>query len=90
MKKKIETSKLILIISYVIAIVLTSIVVIGTFMNYEVSNITTITALAYAELSASNIFYFKKAGRENVIKIYNNLPEEVKEQIDINQMLYQQ
>lgn len=88
--KKIETSKLILIISYVIAIVLTSIVVIGTFMNYEVSNITTITALAYAELSASNIFYFKKAGRENVIKIYNNLPEEVKEQIDINQMLYQQ
>lgn len=88
--KKIETSKLILIISYVIAIVLTSIVVVGTFMNYEVSNITTITALAYAELSASNIFYFKKAGRENVIKIYNNLPEEVKEQIDINQMLYQQ
>lgn len=87
--KKIETSKLILIISYVIAIVLTSIVVIGTFMNYEVSNITTITALAYAELSASNIFYFKKAGRENVIKIYNNLPQEVKEQIDINQMLYQ-
>jgi len=87
--KKIETSKLILIVSYVIAIVLTSIVVVGTFMNFEVSNITTITALAYAELSASNIFYFKKAGRENVIKIYNNLPQEVKEQIDINQMLYQ-
>lgn len=87
--KKIETSKLILIVSYIIAIVLTSIVVVGTFMNFEVSNVTTITALAYAELSASNIFYFKKAGRENVIKIYNNLPQEVKEQIDINQMLYQ-
>jgi len=87
--KKIETSKLILIVSYVIAIILTSIVVVGTFMNFDVSNITTITALAYAELSASNIFYYKKAGRENVIKIYNSLPQEVKEQIDINQMLYQ-
>lgn len=89
MKKKIETSKLILIVSYVIAFVLTSIVIVGTFMNYEVSNITTITSLAYGELAVSNAFYFKKAGRENVIKIYNNLPQEVKEQIDINQMLYQ-
>lgn len=88
--KKIETSKLILIVSYVIAIVLTSIVVVGTFLNLDVSNITTITTLAYAELGSANIFYFKKAGRENVIKIYNDLPEEVKEQIDINQMLYQQ
>ena len=87
--KKIETSKLILIISYVIAIVLTSIVVVGTFLNYEMSNITTITALAYAEVSACNIFYYKKASRENVIKIYNSLPPEVKEQLDINQMLYQ-
>ena len=88
--KKIETSKVILIVSYVIAIVLTSIVVVGTFLNFDVSNITTIAALAYAELSASNIFYYKKAGKENVIKIYNNLPEEVKEQVDVNQMLYQQ
>ena len=88
--KKIETSKLILIVSYIIAIVLTSIVVVGTFMNLDVSNVTTITTLAYAELGSANIFYFKKAGRENVIKIYKDLPEEVKEQIDINQMLYQQ
>ena len=88
--KKIETSKLILIISYVISIVLTSIVIVGTFMSFDVNNITTIAALAYAELGSANIFYFKKAGRENVIKIYNNLPQEAKEQIDINQMLSQQ
>lgn len=88
--KKIETSKLILIVSYIITIVLTCIVVAGSFLNLDMSNITTITTLAYAELGSANIFYFKKASRENVIKIYNDLPQEVKEQLDINQMLYQQ
>lgn len=88
--KKIETSKLILIVSYIIAIVLTCIVVVGTFMDLDISNVTSITLASWVEVSASNVWYLKKAGRENVIKIYNSLPQEVKEQVDINQMLYQQ
>ena len=56
-------------------------------MNYDVTNIATITALAFAELSASNIFYFKKAAKENVPKVIASMPEEFREQIDINQLL---
>lgn len=87
MEKKMETSKKIILASYIISIILTIIVVIGTFMNYDVSNITTITSLAYAELSFSNVWYFKKAAKENVPKILGSLPEEIREQIDVNQLL---
>lgn len=87
MKKKMETSKKIILTSYIITIILSVIVVIGTFMNYEVSNITTIASLAWAEVAASNIFYYKKASKENVPKIIANMPEEFKEQIDINTLL---
>lgn len=86
-KQKMETSKKILLVSYIISIVLTIIVVIGTFMGYEVSNITTITSLAYAELSFSNVWYYKKAAKENVPKVLGSLPKELWEQIDINQLL---
>jgi hypothetical protein len=82
-----ETSKKIILASYIISIILTIIVIIGTFMNYDVSNITTIASLSYAELSFSNVWYFKKAAKENVPKIIGSLPEEVREQIDINQLL---
>lgn len=84
-----ETSKIILLVSYVIAIVLTLIVVIGSFMMYDMTNITTIACLAYAELSASNIFYYKKAAKENVPKVISSLSAEFKSQVDINQLLNQ-
>ena len=84
-----ETSKLILLVSYAIAIILTLIVIVGSFMMYDMSNVTTIACLAYAELSASNIFYYKKAAKENVPKVISGLSEEFKSQIDINQLLNQ-
>ena len=87
MNKRMETSKKILLVSYIIAIALTIIVVVGSFMYYDVSNITTIACLAYAELSASNIWYYNKAAKENVIKIASSLDEKFKEQVDINQLL---
>ena len=86
-KKKVEASKMIILASYIISIILSLVVIIGSFMGFDMSNTTTIAALAFAELSASNIFYFKKASRENVIKIAKNIPEEFKEQVDINQLL---
>lgn len=87
MRKKMETSKKIILASYIIAITLSVIVVVGTFMNYEVSNITTITSLAWAEVAASNIWYFKKAAKENVPKVLASLPLETREQVDVNQLL---
>ena len=86
-KKKMEASKMIILASYIIAIILSLVVIIGSFMNYDMSNTTTIAALAFAEVAASNVWYFKKASRENILKIANNIPEEFKEQVDINQLL---
>lgn len=88
-KNKMETSKRIILASYVIAIVLTLLVIIGTFMSIDVSNLTTITGLVWAEVASSNIWYFKKATKENVPKVLASLPELYKEQIDINQLLNQ-
>lgn len=87
MKKRMECSKKIILASYIITIILTAIVIVGTFLNYEVSNITTLASLSYAELSFSNVWYYKKAAKENVPKILGSLPNELWEQIDINQLL---
>lgn len=87
MKKKMETSKKIILASYIMAIILSAIVVIGTFMNYDVSNITTVTTLAWAEVAVSNAFYFRKATKENVPKVIASMPKELREQIDINTLL---
>lgn len=85
--KKMETSKKILLASYISAIILSFIVIIGTFMGYDVTNITTIASLGWAEVAASNVFYYKKAAKENVPKVIANLPKEFQEQIDINSLL---
>ncbi len=84
--KKIETSKLILIVSYIVAITLTVIVIYGTFAGVDMSNVTQITVVAWGEVAASNVFYYQKAAKENVIKIAKALPKEMREQFDINQM----
>lgn len=88
--KRIETSKKILIVSYAMAVALTAIVIYGSFAGYDMTNVTQICALAWAEVATANVFYYKKAGRENVIKEYKSLPKEAKEQIDINQMINNQ
>lgn len=81
---RIETSKLILLVSYIISIILTVIVVIGAFTGFNMEYVTQIALVSYAELSASNVFYFKKATRENIFK---NLPEDKLEMIDINNLV---
>ena len=86
-KKKVETSKKIILASYTIAIILSLIVIIGTFMGVSVSDITTITALVWGEVAVSNAYYYKKAAKENVPKVIASMPEELREQIDINQLL---
>ena len=91
MKKKLETSKKILVISYVLAITLTIIVAACTFIGIECVNITTLASAAWLEISASNIFYYTMCKRLNVPKvvmgIYEDLSEELKEQVDINNLL---
>lgn len=89
--RKIETSKKILVISYILAIILSSIVVFCSLKNIECSNITTLASAAWLEISASNIFYYTMCKRLNVPKIvigiYSDLPDEFKKQVDINMLL---
>ena len=81
---KIETSKLILCVSYINAIGLTLVVVIGTFLSFDMSNVTQITLASWAEVAVCNMFYLKKATRENIFK---NLPEKYLESVDINNLI---
>ena len=89
--RKIETSKKILIISYIVAFFLTTVVVICTVSGIECGNITTLAGAAWLEISASNVFYYTMCKRLNVPKvvmgIYGDLPDELKEQVDINNLL---
>ena len=89
-KRKMETSKKILWLSYIIGITLTLIVVTCSFLNIECSNITTLAGAAWLEISASNVFYYTMNKRLNapkvVMGIYQDLPDELKEQIDINNL----
>lgn len=86
-KEKIETSKKILLVSYIIAILLTIIVVIGSFLLVEMSNVTTITTLVWGEVAVANAFYYKKAQKENVPKVLASISPNFLEQVDINQLL---
>jgi len=82
-----ETSKKIILFSYITSITLSIVVVVGTFMGYDVTNITTVASLAWAEVAVSNAFYFRKAAKENVPKVIASMPVEIREQIDVNQLL---
>lgn len=88
--KKMETSKLILLVSYIAAITLTLIVVVCSFIGIECGNITTLASCAWVEVSASNVFYYTMNKRLNapkiVIGLYNDLPDALKEQIDVNNL----
>ena len=88
-RKKMETSKILLLISYTITIILTILVVIGTFMAMDISNLTQITALSYGETSCCTVWYYKKAAKENVPKVIASLPQFFQEQVDVNQLLNQ-
>ena len=88
-KKKMETSKILLLVSYTLTIILTVLVVVGTFMGLDISNLTQITALSYGETSCCTVWYYKKAAKENVPKVIAGLPQFFQEQVDVNQLLNQ-
>lgn len=70
---------------------MTLIVVVCTILGIECGNITQLASAAWLEISASNVFYYTMCKRLNVPKIvmylYDDLPDEIKEQVDINNLL---
>ena len=82
--KKMEVSKRILCASWVAAGILTAIVIIGTFMDKDVTNITTLAGLAWAELTAAHGFYYWKAKNENRAKGAQKLVTDLAERYGID------
>lgn len=62
---KIETSKLILVVDFIVAIILTAVVVVGTWLGKEMYQVTTVAACWDAQLTAAVGFYYWKAKNEN-------------------------
>lgn len=89
LKKKMETSKKIMWASYILTLILTTIVVIGSLMGKDMGNVTTLAALAWGEVAVVNNAYMGKSAKENVPKILSSLPEAFQQQVDINQLLNQ-
>ena len=87
-RPRMETSKKLVWFSWGVAITLTLIV---TPLGFDCSNLTTITGYSWAEVAAANIFYYTMIKRLNAPKVimglYNDLPKELKEQVDINNLL---
>lgn len=75
-QKNFTCSKKILLASYLIGIALTIVTIYGAFKGYEVSTIGIMTSAAYAEIAASNAFYYNKAKKENALKIALSAVEE--------------
>lgn len=67
--EKLTASKKIIIASYIIGAVLTGVTIAGAFLGFDVSTVGMVTTVAYAEIAASNAFYFSKAKKENALKI---------------------
>ena len=75
----IETSKLILYISYANAIFFTCAIAMGNFKGVSMSDLATITGISWGEVAAANSFYYWKAKNENrskyVMKFIQDLNE---------------
>ena len=80
---KIQTSKLILLVDFLIALILTSIVVAGVWQEKDMYQITVISACWDAQLTAAVAFYFWKAKNENRSKYAMQLVRDLAEKYGI-------
>lgn len=85
MKSKMEFSKIIYMINLILVTIVTGVsflcvVKSGEWGIIDLSPITVICTSAFASLSVSSLFYYRKAQAENVIKISRQIQ---KENIDV-------
>lgn len=79
-----QTSKLILLSSWIASITLTLIVILGAFLSIDMMYVSTITSLAWGELTATHAFYFWKAKNENRSKYAMKLVKDFAEEYGID------
>lgn len=66
---RIESSKMILIVSYILMIAITSFAAITFFLGYDIEDLNILLGLTWGEVSLANSFYYWKARAENKIKL---------------------
>lgn len=77
------TSKIILLVNYILGIVLIVLTVIVIIKGYDATALGIITGAVFAEISVSNAFYYWKAKKENVLKISVDASEKAdKDKVD--------
>lgn len=78
-----EFSKKLVRISYLLAVLLTISLFIGSILNKDMSAFSNVVLASWVELSSINAFYIWKAKAENKIKIISSLPKEVIDKIEV-------
>lgn len=90
-RKRMETSKKLLWVNYGLLLVLVVLVIICTFLRIECSGLTTVASYVAVEVGAATSFYYNMNKRLNLPKviklIYDEAPDELREQLDINTIL---
>ena len=81
--KKIETSKLILVVDFTIAIALTATVVVGELTGHDMTNTAIVAGVWDAQLGAACAFYYHKAKCENRAKGAQGLVKELADRYGI-------
>lgn len=75
--RRIQTSKLILFLSYFCAIAVTAAVIYGSYHELDVSSLTIIAPVIWAEVAVHTAVYSHKAKAENRLKILLSMIKEL-------------
>lgn len=84
MKITATTSKIILFVDFLVALALTTLVVVGAYLGKDVSQITPVALAWDAQLAVVIGFYFWKAKNENRAKGVQNLVRDLAEKYGID------
>lgn len=82
-KSSSEFSKIIVVFSTFMVVVLTSLLFIGSMLDKPMDGFSNVVLASWAELSSINAFYLWKARSENKIKLINTIPSEILEKIEV-------
>ena len=89
MKKKFETSKLIIAYILILTTVVTAVTLYITIKSYDLSALGYLIPAIFAELATATGFYYKKAEAENKIKLAQSLDKmekKLNKKITINEL----
>lgn len=81
-KKKLEFSKLILIVGYLTATIFTAVAAQIAIVSGDIGSFANIVAIIWGTVGAAVSFYYWKAKAENLIKIAKEVPQELIENLD--------